>query len=229
MNHGLYNFIYPIIDITNQDGDLCNASKFTETLIEEGISIIQLRAKSVDDRTFLMVALKVSSIIRNYKQENTRTKLIINDRVDICLLAKADGVHLGQNDIPPNKARHILGPSSIIGLSTHNMSQVKLANKEPIDYIGFGPVFNSITKNHHAPVTGLEELREVINVSSHPVIPIGGITINNVEMVYKTKAKSVAVVSDLKKAINLSHQISKYLSIYKNYGEPFKGFKAASS
>jgi thiamine-phosphate pyrophosphorylase len=122
--------------------------------------------------------------------------IIINDRADIALAIKADGVHLGQDDLPPEGARRMLGDDAIIGFSTHNLKQAREAIQLPVDYIAFGPVFATSTKQNPDAIVGLETLRRVRDiVVDHPLVAIGGITLENAEEVLNAGADSVAVIS----------------------------------
>jgi thiamine-phosphate pyrophosphorylase len=124
--------------------------------------------------------------------------LIINDRVDVALALGADGVHLGQEDMEPRAARELLGENAIIGLSTHNISQVLEAQKAPIDYLAIGPIFSTATKQNASPVVGLAGLAEVRQILKEiPLVAIGGITEANAAEVIHAGADSVAVVSSL--------------------------------
>src|SRR6185295_808452 len=123
-------------------------------------------------------------------------KLIINDRVDIALALRADGVHLGQEDMPVEAARRILGDQAIIGFSTHNQEQVREALHLPIDYLAFGPIFPTISKRNPDPVAGLTQLRQVCEMAlPMPVVAIGGINRSNATEVLKAGASGVAVIS----------------------------------
>jgi thiamine-phosphate pyrophosphorylase len=125
-------------------------------------------------------------------------RLIINDRVDIALALKADGVHLGQNDLPVEAARSLLGKHAIIGFSTHNLQQAKSATAMPVDYIAFGPVFQTSTKENPDPVAGLSALREVrAIVASLPLVAIGGITLANAVEVLRAGADALAMIAEL--------------------------------
>lgn len=136
-----------------------------------GLPAVQLRFKEGDDTGFLEIARAMREITKG-----SGTRFIVNDRVDIALMAEADGVHLGRRDLPPAEARALAGDRMIIGLSTHSLSQVEQAEDEPVDYIGFGPVFTPFSKEDHEPVTGVEALKEAAARSRHPVVAIGGIT-----------------------------------------------------
>ena len=125
-------------------------------------------------------------------------QLIINDRVDIALAAGASGVHLGQDDLPTEAARKLLGPQAIIGYSTHNVDQAISAIKLPIDYLAIGPIFSTTTKSDTAPVLGLHGLRAVRDaIGDFPIVAIGGITLDNARSVIDAGADSVAVISAL--------------------------------
>jgi thiamine-phosphate pyrophosphorylase len=144
--------------------------QMTEMAVAEGLPFVQLRYKGDDIREFLALAHALRAITKG-----SRTKLIINDRPDIALMSGADGVHLGQKDATPKDARAALGKAMIIGLSTHNLDQVDKAQSEPVDYIGFGPVFQPFSKEDHDPVAGVKMLRAAVARSRLPVSAIGGI------------------------------------------------------
>ncbi len=136
------------------------------------------------------VALKIA------RRQNV--KIIINDRVDIAVALKADGVHLGQTDLPPAYARKILGEKAIVGFSTHTVRQAAEAVKLPIDYLAIGPVFSTETKENHEKTVGLkgvENVRQV--VGNFPIVAIGGITLGNYQEVFKAGIDSVAMVNNL--------------------------------
>jgi thiamine-phosphate pyrophosphorylase len=125
-------------------------------------------------------------------------KIIINDRVDIALALKADGVHLGQDDLPPQAARQLLGPEAIIGFSTHTVKQALSATKMPIDYIAIGPIFSTQTKQSSNLAVGLDGLGQIRQaVGEIPLVAIGGITIQNSDAVLNTGADAIAVIREL--------------------------------
>lgn len=130
--------------------------------------------------------------------ERNGVKLIINDRIDIALAVGAHGVHLGQDDMPPEAARRLLGAEAIIGYSTHNVQQAVSALNLPIDYIAIGPIFQTTTKTDTSPVLGLDALRTIRRaIGDFPLIAIGGITRTNAAEVIQAGADSVAVISAL--------------------------------
>jgi len=132
-------------------------------------------------------------------------QLIVNDRVDIALATGASGVHLGQDDLPPEAARKLLGPRAIIGYSTHNVDQAISATKLPIDYLAIGPIFGTTTKTDTAPVLGLDGVRAVRRaIGEFPLVAIGGITLTNARDVIDAGADSVAIISALLSAPDIT-------------------------
>lgn len=140
--------------------------------VAAGVAAVQYRPKGEDDRTVLRTGRAVREATRG-----SRTLFLVNDRPDIARLCDADGVHLGQTDLPPAEARRIVGPDRIIGCSTHSLEQVATSNADPeVDYIGFGPLFATTSKLHPDPVTGPAMLREAARLARHPIVAIGGLT-----------------------------------------------------
>jgi thiamine-phosphate pyrophosphorylase len=152
-----------------------------------GAQIIQLREKDLDDRTFLARAREVRDVTRS-----SGVLFILNDRPDIARLADADGVHLGQNDLPIREARRILGPGALIGVSTHNLDQVRRAILEGADYIGVGPTFPSQTKDFDA-CAGLGFVQQALAETSLAAFAIGGIDLDNVAQVRAAGGRRIAV------------------------------------
>ena len=185
--------VYPITDV--QLSGLSHADQ-VRLLSLGGATLIQLREKR-------MPALEFYEQAEAAQQPGVQ--LIINDRVDIALAIGASGVHLGQDDMPPEAARKLLGPRAIIGYSTHNVDQAISSIKLPIDYVAIGPIFGTTTKSDTAPVVGLEGLRAVRRaIGEFPLIAIGGITHANARDVIDAAADSVAVISALVSAANLT-------------------------
>lgn len=184
--------IYPITDIA-----VCGLShtEQVERLIDGGATFIQLRDKRAAPKDFLRDAEAALAVARR-----NNVRIIINDRVDIAMAVGADGVHLGQSDIPLDAARSLLGPQAIIGFSTHNIAQVELAATLAADYVAFGPIFETPTKHDHEPVVGVNPLRRVKHIlGSTPLVAIGGLTEENSRSALDAGADSVAVISDLLK------------------------------
>jgi thiamine-phosphate pyrophosphorylase len=174
------------------DKKICGDRRIADVVIqaiEGGAQMIQYRDKDSSDREFLEIA----SILQNICQ-NRRIPFIINDRVDIAAYLKPDGVHLGQDDLPPRIARKILGQSKIIGISAENIDQAKLAEKQGADYVGIGPIFDTPTKNIEMPI-GLEIMRQVKKHLKIPFFPIGGINLENLAQVIAAGSQRIAVGS----------------------------------
>ena len=163
-------------------------------LSEGGATLVQLREKRADPREFYREAESALRVARG-----RGVTLIVNDRADIALALKADGVHLGQDDLDPAAARRLLGDDFIIGYSTHDLSQIEAASRLPVDYVAFGPVFQTRTKENPDPVVGLELLsraRAALDPAL-PLVAIGGVTRENAPDALAAGADSVAVVSTL--------------------------------
>ena len=164
-----------------------------ERAILGGATVVQYRAKRKSAREMYEEALLVREATKLHD-----VPFIVNDRLDLALAVKADGVHVGQTDLPVSAIREIVGKDFIIGLSTHNINQVKLANEEGLaDYLGFGPVFPTTTKENPDLVTGVENLCRAVEISEIPIVAIGGINEKNIFKVLKCKPLGVAVVRAL--------------------------------
>ena len=182
--------VYPITDRTISS--LTHAEQVSR-LLAGGATFIQLREKNESARVFFEDA---AAALRSARQAGAT--LIINDRVDIALALGADGVHLGQSDMPVNVARQLLGPKAIIGYSTHNLHQVRAALAQPISYLAFGPIFVTSSKQNPDPVAGIDALREAkLSVGQLPLVAIGGIRRSTVSEVLSAGADSVAMISEI--------------------------------
>ena len=182
--------VYPLTD--SQLSDLSHAEQ-VRLLSRGGASLIQLREKRLPPLEFYEQARAAVAVA-----EQNGVQLIINDRVDVALAVRAHGVHLGQDDLPPDAARTLLGAEAIIGYSTHNVEQAIAATKLSIDYLAIGPIFATATKSDTAPVLGLEGLRTVRNaIGDFPLVAIGGITLANASDVISAGADSVALINAL--------------------------------
>jgi thiamine-phosphate pyrophosphorylase len=174
---------------------------------EAGASLFQYRNKTASMKDAYLEAL-----LLRQAATNAGVRLIINDRCDLALAVDADGVHLGQDDLPLNLAREIMGPDKLIGISTHNPDQVREATAGKPDYLGFGPIFKPGSKQDHDPVVGLEGLREIRGLTSLPVFAIGGIHIEQAGAVIQAGANGVAVISAILKTPDISHAVKAFLS-----------------
>jgi thiamine-phosphate pyrophosphorylase len=162
-------------------------------LIAGGARLIQLREKQASPREFFADAQAALAIARSQGAQ-----IIINDRVDLALALGADGVHLGQTDLPVEAGRRLLGLDAIIGFSVHNIEQAKRALEMPIDYLALGPIFPTTTKQNPDPVIGLAGMRRVREIAGDlPLVGIGGIGANQVNEVLAAGADAVALISSL--------------------------------
>lgn len=164
-------------------------AKCAEAAVKAGVKIIQLRMKHTPKEVILREAYEVRKAT-----SGTDTLFIVNDNPEIAAEVGADGVHVGQDDMKPCEIRSRFPELSLIGLSTHNPDQTRASRNEPIDYIGVGPVYSTPTKEIPDPTLGLETMRQMINISSHPAVAIGGIDAVRLKEVVKFGAKNVAVV-----------------------------------
>lgn len=158
--------------------------------VEGGVTMVQLREKDADTREFIELAQRLKAVLAPLG-----VPLLINDRVDVALAVDADGVHIGQSDMPYEMARRLLGPDKIIGLSVENMDDVRRANELDVDYIGISPVYSTTTKTDTAPPFGLEGLREAVRLSVHPTVAIGGMNARTAADVMACGTDGIAVVS----------------------------------
>ena len=182
--------VYAITDV--QLSGLTHAEQ-VRLLSLGGASLIQLREKRMPALEFYQQARAAVEVAAG-----CGVRLIINDRADVALAVGAVGVHLGQDDMPPEAARKLMGAAAIVGYSTHSVEQAVAAAKLPIDYLASGPIFATTTKSDTAPVLGLEGLRAVRQaIGTFPLVAIGGITAANARSVIEAGADSVAVISAL--------------------------------
>lgn len=187
--HGLYAIIDP---------DHCEGRDpiaLASAVLAGGCGVLQLRSKTLSDASCLVLA-------RALRQEcgRARVPFVVNDRADLAVLSGADGVHLGQDDLPLAGARRIVGATVALGLSTHDQAQAQAAVAAGADLIGFGPVFETQTKDKPDPVVGLSGLEALARVNPLPIVAIGGITIERAREAVAAGAQMVAVISALAKA-----------------------------
>jgi thiamine-phosphate pyrophosphorylase len=178
-----------------------------ERFFEGGATLVQLRAKTLASGPLLALADALVSLGRPYGAQ-----VIVNDRVDVAVLSRAAGAHVGQDDLPPGDARAQLGPNAILGLSTHDESQCARALAAPVSYIAVGPIFGTRTKKTgYAPV-GLELVRAARRLGpSVPLVAIGGITLDSAPAVLDAGATAVAVIGDLLVTGDPRARIGQYL------------------
>ncbi|MFQ5901206.1 MAG: thiamine phosphate synthase [Thermodesulfobacteriota bacterium] len=182
--------LYPILDTSIIP--LADIKRCALRILAAGVKIIQLRAKGVSSKEFLNAAIT----LRELTEERGAT-FIINDRVDIALISKADGVHIGQRDLPYREARMLLGEARIIGVSTHNLKEAINAQDDGADYISFGPILSTTTKQDTDQPKGVMKLKELKARVNIPVVAIGGIKEDNLREVMESGVDAVAMISEI--------------------------------
>lgn len=193
------------------DPSACPARSLTDILQEAagaGARLFQYRNKSAP----MKEAYAEATVLRQVAAE-LGVMFIVNDRCDLALAVEADGVHLGQGDVPYHYARKVMGPEKLIGLSTHNPDHVREADNLKPDYIGFGPVFKPGSKQDHDPVVGVQGLAQIRPITSLPIFAIGGITIENVADVMKAGADGVAVISSIVSAPDVRQAVRDFIRL----------------
>jgi thiamine-phosphate pyrophosphorylase len=176
--------------------------ELAKKLCTGGARLLQLRVKDLPTREFLTIAHEVRLIC-----QQAGCLLLINDRADIALAVDADGVHIGQEDLPLDAARTVLGPHKIIGVSTHDADQAVTAERGGADYLGFGPVFGTNTKATGYTARGLDQLRAIRVLVRLPIVAIGGITAERAPSALAAGADAVAMISDLVLADDVADKV----------------------
>ena len=181
-----------------------------EQAVKGGVTMVQLREKELNTRDFINRAIELKKILSGYK-----TPLIINDRIDVALAVEADGVHIGQTDMPYEYVRELIPGKMILGLSVETMEQAAEAENYDLDYLSISPLFLTPTKTDLYREWGIEGLKEIRRRTEHKIIAIGGINSSNVTEVIKAGADGVAVVSAICSAPDPEHESRKLISIIK--------------
>ena len=172
-----------------------------------GAKLFQYRNKTASMTAAYAEALPLRTLARDLG-----LLFIVNDRCDLALAVDADGVHLGQGDLPLDLARRIMGPNKLIGISTHNPQQVLAVTSGGPDYLGFGPIFTPVSKVDHDPVVGIEGLKAIRPLTPLPIFAIGGISLDQVEDVMSAGANGVAVISAILKAPDIRRTVNEFVS-----------------
>ncbi|MGF1709397.1 thiamine phosphate synthase [Vibrio kagoshimensis] len=181
---------YTLYLVTDDQQDLDTLRFVIEQAVQGGVTMVQIREKHGDVRAFIERAQAVKAILAN-----TDVPLIINDRVDVALAVDADGVHLGQSDMPATVARQLIGPNKILGLSIENEQQLEESNSLPIDYIGLSAIFSTPTKTNTKKHWGIEGLEMALKATQLPIVGIGGINESNIPQLSQTGVHGLALVS----------------------------------
>src|SRR5258706_686736 len=181
--------LYAILDPEQTKGRAPDLA--LQQLLDGGAKMVQLRDKTMSAADFLALARAARAQTRA-----AGCQLIVNDRIDIALACDADGVHLGQEDLPLVVGRKLLG-NKWVGISTHDLEQAKEAERDGADYIGFGPMFGTTTKNTGYEARGIDSLKTIRAAVNIPIVAIGGINEQNVQSVWQAGADSAAIISDI--------------------------------
>jgi thiamine-phosphate pyrophosphorylase len=185
-----------------------------ENLSAAGVRLMQLRDKRANGAKMFAQSRELA-----FALEALGVRFIVNDRADVALLAGSGGVHVGQDDLPVDDARRIVGAAAWVGVSTHNIQQFREASATSADYIAVGPIFPTASKQNPDPAVGLALLREVRRLTSKPIVAIGGITVEVAGDVFRAGADSVAVIRDLLSADDPAARAREYLGVAEAAGK----------
>lgn len=199
--------LYAILDPEQTKGRAPNL--VLRRLLDGGAKMVQLRVKTLAAADFLALARDARAQTRA-----AGCRLIINDRIDIALACDADGVHLGQEDLPLAVGRKLLGSDKWVGISTHDLEQAKQAERNGADYVGFGPMFGTTTKNTGYEARGIESLKAVRAAVDIPIVAIGGINEQNVRSVWHAGADSAAIISDILGADDIAVKTGRIIALH---------------
>jgi thiamine-phosphate pyrophosphorylase len=200
--------LYPIVNVAGEDPAACDhAYALAVELAEAGCSLLQLRAKTLGAGAMTSLARRLVEALRG-----SGAVLIVNDRADVAAACGAAGVHVGDEDLPVEAVRRVVGPGAIVGFSTHSVEEAACASSCGADYLGFGPVFESPTKAGVREARGLELLSRACRATSLPVVAIGGVTLETATECWNAGAASVAVISELERSADRRAVVAAYLA-----------------
>ena len=183
--------VYPILDTATLERLGLDPIPAAEALLEAGAAVLQLRHKAFWSRETFELAWQINNLCRD-----AQATFVVNDRADYAALLNA-GVHVGQEDLTPEDTRRVVGPNALLGFSTHTPAQMIAAQDQPVDYVAFGPVFATASKDRPDPTVGPEALKHIRTLTAKPLVAIGGITLENASACWKAGADSVAVIAAL--------------------------------
>ncbi len=208
----MFPALYAILDASPEfsSGSALSIAEIALRLSEGGVELFQYRDKRGSGRRIQENSQELCD-----RLGPNRIRVIVNDRADIAAMTGAGGVHVGQEDLPVEDARKICGAPLWVGVSTHNLEQLRAADATSADYIAVGPVFPTGTKANPDPVVGLEFLRAARRITRKPLVAIGGITVESAGDVYQAGADSIAVIRDLMAASDPAQRAREYLAIAK--------------
>jgi thiamine-phosphate pyrophosphorylase len=201
----LFPTLYAILDADQAGGPDASLAR---VLAGAGVELIQIRDKKASTRKLFDASKRLLEALGP-----AGVRVMVNDRPDIAAMVGAAGAHVGQEDLPVEAARKICGSARWVGVSTHNLEQLREADCTSAGYIAVGPIFPTATKENPDPVVGLELIRAARQLTKKPLVAIGGITIESAEAVYRAGADSVAVIRDLFSTGDPVRRVREYLSI----------------
>ncbi|MCA9420180.1 MAG: thiamine phosphate synthase [Nitrospira sp.] len=201
----VFSGLYLIVDA--RWSSRCSLSEILHQASHAGVKFVQYRNKTGS----MKQAYDAAIVLRGVAAERGMI-FIVNDRCDLALAVEADGVHLGQDDLPVFFARKVVGPKMIIGISTHNPEQVRKATEGGADYLGFGPIFSTKTKANHEPVVGMDGLAGVRELTTLPIFAIGGIVPDSVSALRAAGANGVAVASAILDAVDRPRMLAQFMA-----------------
>ncbi|OEF22386.1 thiamine phosphate synthase [Aliivibrio logei] len=184
------NSPYTLYLVTDDQQDIDTLCHVVAEAIKGGVTMVQIREKHGDVRAFIERSLAIKKVLKD-----SGVPLIVNDRVDVALAVQADGVHLGQSDMPANLARQLIGPDMILGLSVENETQLREAQDLPVDYLGISAIFSTPTKTNIIKEWGIDGLIKAVKESQLPLVAIGGINETNIKQIADTQVDGIALVS----------------------------------
>jgi thiamine-phosphate pyrophosphorylase len=191
------NSPYTLYLVTDDQQDIDMLCHVVAEAIKGGVTMVQIREKHGDVRAFIERSLAIKEVLKN-----SGVPLIINDRVDVALAVQADGVHLGQSDMPANLARQLIGSDMILGLSVENETQLREAQDLPVDYLGISAIFSTPTKTNIIKEWGIDGLTKAVKESKLPLVAIGGINESNIREIVGTGVDGIALVSAICHAVS---------------------------
>lgn len=197
--------LYAIADPCGRPG--LDAVEVARNILDGGATLVQLRWKPAPTAALIAAAREIRRLTREHG-----ALFLVNDRVDVAMAADADGVHLGQDDLPLEAARRLLGPEAVIGVSTHDLDQARAAERDGADYVGFGPICETVTKSTGYAPRGLTALREARRAIHLPIVAIGGIREENAGEALAAGADAVAMISDLVLAADPADKVRRVLT-----------------
>ena len=201
--------LYVILDAALADASV---EQLAENLFAAGVRLFQYRDKRASGGELLRNARTLGEQL-----VPRGATFLVNDRPDVAYLAGASGVHVGQDDVSAEDARAVVGPSKLVGVSTHNRAQFEVALKTSADYLAVGPIFATGSKENPDPMVGTALLKELRGLTDRPIVAIGGITLERAREVVEAGADSVAVISDLLRAADPAMRAREFLQVLEGF------------